>query len=828
MTTKPIEHTTEKLTMNYYKLIPAFLLLLTGIGAKAQKAQSTPVEVKAANGMTVRVTYLSDDIVRVTKWTGKQPKDGSLAVTMQPHQVKTKVTERDNDVTLLSKQLQVTVDRQSGCVSFATAKAKILLTEGKSSIEPIREGADRGCYRVSQSFAIGKDEPIYGVGLMENGKLDQHGEDRLMIQSNLEDYQNVVQSLRGYGLFWDNYSPTQFQSKTDLTFASQVGDAIDYYFMYGRTADGVVALIRQLTGDAPMLPIQSYGFWQSRERYKSSRELTDVVDTYRKLQVPLDGIVLDWQYWDSNYLWNAMEFLNPEFKNAQQMIDHVHKQNAKFAISIWQSFGPHTKGYRDMEQKGLLFDYETWPQSGLSAWPPNMDYPSGVRVYKPYTEEARDIYWKHLQHLYNMGVDAWWMDSTDPDHHSFKEADLDEPTELGSYRKVRNAFPLMCVKGVYEHQRAANTSADARRAFIYTRSGFAGQQRYACNVWTGDVGSNWQNLRNQIPMGLSFSLTGNPNFNSDIGGFFSGSYNARYGDATSGCRNPQFQELYVRWMQFGAFCPMMRSHGTETYREVYYFGKQGEPVYDALTEAIRLRYRLLPYIYSTSWDVTHRRGTFMRALMMDFAHDPKAVGLTNEYMFGRELLVAPVVKAQYTQEKIVKTDPMTGWDAKKDNGEPMATGINFLAEKSTSVYLPQGTRWYNFFTGKAYDGGQAITLPTTLKTIPLFVRAGSIVPIGPDVQYTTEKPWDELELRVYPGADGTFTLYEDEGNNYRYEQGAYTEIELKWNDRQRTLTIGQRRGQFSGMLQSRTFTVVTPDGQSRKVSYQGKKVSVKL
>ena len=814
--------------MNYFRLFSMLLLWLTSIGTDAQPSKSMPAEVKAFNGQTVRVAFLSDNIVRITKWTDRQPKDGSLVVTMKPLQPKVKVIENYGNLTIRSKQLEVVVDRETGRVSFADHKKESLLNEAQSKIEPIREGADRGCYRVSQSFAIGKDEPIYGVGLMENGKLDQRGEDRLMIQSNLEDYQNVIQSLRGYGLFWDNYSPTQFVSKENLTFDSQVGDAIDYYFMYGQTADGVIALIRQLTGDVPMLPIQSYGFWQSRERYKSSRELTDVVDTYRKLRVPLDGIVLDWQYWDSNYLWNAMEFLNPEFKNAQQMIDHVHQQNAMFAISIWQSFGPHTKGYRDMEQRGLLFNYETWPQSGLSAWPPNMDYPSGVRVYKPYTEEARSIYWKHLQHLYDMGVDAWWMDSTDPDHHSFKESDLDEPTALGSYRKVRNAFPLMCVKGVYENQRAAVTDANARRAFIYTRSGFAGQQRYACNVWTGDVGSNWQNLRNQIPMGLSFSLTGNPNFNSDIGGFFSGSYNARYGDAKSGCRNPQFQELYVRWMQFGAFCPMMRSHGTETYREVYYFGKQGEPVYDALTEAIGLRYRLLPYIYSTSWDVTHRQGTFMRALMMDFPKDKQAISLTNEYLFGRSLLVAPIVKAQYTKEKIVKTDAMTGWNAKADQKETSAATIDFLAEKSTSVYLPTGTKWYNYFTGKAHDGGQTITLPTTIKTIPLFVKAGSILPIGPEVQYSTEKPWDQLELRVYPGADGEFTLYEDEGNNYRYEQGAYTEIVLKWNDRQHTLTIGPRKGSFEGMLQTRTFHVILPDGQTRTVSYQGKKVSVKL
>jgi len=773
-------------------------------------------DVQLANHELCRVTFYSPSIVRIEKYaegSAARRSAESLVVTMQPEEVAVSVKRNAGRTQVTSKELQVSVDHRTGSVQFLH-RGKTLLKEGSHSLTAISEGADKGDYRVSQTFMLDAKEPVYGIGLMENGKLNQRGEDRLMVQSNLEDYQNIFQSIKGYGVFWDNYSPTQLKDTAadGLTFDSQVGDGVDYYFMYGGTADGVVAKIRQLTGDVPMLPMFSYGFWQSRERYKSSRELTEVVDNYRRLGVPLDGIVLDWQYWDSNYLWNAMEFLNPEFSNAQRMIDHVHRQHAKFAISIWQSFGPKTKGYRDMEEKDLLFNYQTWPQSGLSVWPPNMDYPSGVRVYKPYTEEARDIYWKHLSRLYNMGVDAWWMDSTDPDHHNAKERDLDEPTALGSYRKVRNAFPLMCVKGVYEHQRKANTSSDAQRPFIYTRSGFAGQQRYACNVWTGDVSSNWQNLRNQIPMGLSFSLTGNPNFNSDIGGFFSNSYNTN-NDPKTGCRNPQYQELYVRWMQFGAFCPMMRSHGTETYREVYYFGKEGEPVYDALVEAIRLRYRLLPYIYSTSWEVTSRQGTFMRALMMDFANDPQVVDMTDEYMFGRSLLVAPIVKAQYTEER------------GKRREEKGAENVDFMAPKTTSVYLPKGCRWYDFFTGQRYDGNRRVELPSTIKTIPLFVPEGSIVPVGPDMQYTGEKAWDELEIRVYPGRNASFTLYEDDGITCNYEQGKYTEITFSWNDRARKLTIDDRKGSYPNMLQSRRFRVVNVQtGATTTVDYSGRQV----
>ena len=448
-----------------------------------------------------------------------------------------------------------------------------------------------------------------------------------------------------------------------------------------------------------------------------------------------------------------------------------------------------------------------------------MDYPSGVRVYKPYTAEARNIYWDNLQRLFNFGIDTWWMDSTDPDHHSFKEADLDEPTPVDAessgifgmttYRRVRNAFPLLCTRGVYEHQRKASTD---KRVFILTRSGFAGQQRYAANVWTGDVQSTWDNLRNQIPMGLNFSLTGNPLFNSDIGGFFSSAYNTSYSDAASGARNPQFQELYVRWLQFGALCPMMRSHGTETYREIYYFGKAGEPVYDAIAQTIRLRYRLLPYIYSTAWDVSEGRGTFMRALMMDFANDPKCLDLTDEYMFGRHILAAPIVAGQYTPEQ---------------RGRNITA--DFTVQKPTTKYLPAGTRWYDMKTGQVYNGGQEVTLQTTLADIPLFVRAGSIIPLGPDVQYATERAWDNLELRVYPGANGDFTLYEDEGDNYNYETGHYTTIPLHWDDHSRTLTIGARRGNYKGMLTQRTFRIIIAGKDAPKtVSYSGHAVKVKL
>jgi alpha-D-xyloside xylohydrolase len=828
------------------------ILLLTVLTLTA-----TATDVKTKKGI-VTVTFLQPDIVRVLKTTdGKQPPK-SLVVTLQPQPCRVSVASADGQTTLKSSALTVAIDEQTGRVTFTSNDGRQLLKEGDWQLTPLTTPLDKGCVRAKANFQLDPDEPIYGIGLMENYKMNQRGEHRRMMQSNLEDFQNIFQSLKGYALYWDNYSPTQLDDtpQDGLTLDSEVADGIDYYFMYGRSADGNVALIRQLSGDVPMLPLWSYGFWQSRERYQSREELTEVVDKYRQLGVPLDGIIMDWQYWDSNYLWNAMEFLNPKFPNAKDMIDYVHQQKCHFAISIWQSFGPQTKGYRQLKDRDLLFDFETWPQSGLSAWPPNKEYPSGVRVYKPYTAEARDIYWQNLRRLYDLGCDVWWMDSTDPDHSDYKESDLDVSaiggseelrvkseefaTAVPSFRKLRNAFPLECVRGVYENQRKTQeqdsphssllSPLSSKRVMILTRSGFAGQQRYAANVWTGDVRSDWPTLRNQIPMLLNYSLTGNPHCNTDIGGFFSGAYNRSYGDCASGAQNPQFQELYVRWMQFGAFCPMMRSHGTETYRELYYFGQAGEPVYDALLSAIKLRYRLLPYIYSTAWDVTHNRGTFMRALWMDYADDPRTHDMKHEFLFGRNLLVAPIVNAQYTQEKVMKFDEMSGWD-KKDGADNSQfdnfTNSQFLQPKSHTVYLPAG-KWFDYFSGRAYDGGQEVTLPTTLHTIPLFVRAGSIIPIGGDLYSTADRDWSKLSLHVYPGADGTFTLYEDDGETYGYEQGQYTEIPMTWNDRSRTLTIGKRQGGFAGAFQQRQFTVVMPDGTQKTVDYRGKTLKVKL
>ena len=483
-----------------------------------------------------KVEFFTPSIVRIVKDNGQSFDKKSEVVNVAPQKVK--VSKTSNGAATIYKSAALTVTVENGKVTFADAKGTVLLKEGESKFTHITSGIDKGSYKVKQCFAIEKDEPIYGIGLIQNGKMSQRGEHRLMTQSNLEDYSNVFQSIKGYGIFWDNYSPTQIDDNATLELESQVGKVIDYYFMYGGNADGVIAQMRYLSGKVPMQALWTYGFHQSRERYKSQNELLEVVHKYRDLKIPFDGIIQDWQYWGSNYTWNAMEFLNEDFGQAQRMIDDVHKNNAHMSISIWSSFGPNTKAFKELKDKNLLFSFNTWPQSGLSFWPPRMDYPSGVRCYDVYSQEARDIYWKNLSRLHKMGIDAWWMDSTDPDHLDFKDSDLDEKCTSGSYRSVRNIFPLKAVGGVYDHQRAVDSS---RRVFILTRSYFAGQQRTGANTWSGDVGSSWDSFRKQIPICLNYTLTANPNVNTDIGGFFAGSYNTQ--GHNSGTRNPQYQEL---------------------------------------------------------------------------------------------------------------------------------------------------------------------------------------------------------------------------------------------------------------------------------------------
>jgi len=795
-------------------------LLLTAANIHAQPWQKTDAGIKTSiNKVDIEIQFYTGSTVRIIKSpAGSTFAKQSLSVIKSPEKTNLVIKQQSAVVIVQSENLTVKLNLQSGTLDFFSKTGTALLheKENSTSFTPFND-AGSSTYNTQQAYVLDKDEAIYGLGQQQKGKMVQRNLTLNMVQGNTDDYIPFFQSAKGYGLFWDNYSPTTFTDNAESTsFKSEVGDCIDYYFMYASNADGVIGCMRNLTGQAPMFPLWTFGFFQSKERYKSQVELVDVVKKYRELKVPLDGIIQDWQYWGSNYLWNAMDFLNDEFPAPQRMVNDVHNLHAHMTISIWNSFGPKTKQYRELDSIGALMNFSTWPQSGSTLWPPRRDYPSGVRVYDPYNPAARDIFWKHLNKgIFSLGMDGWWMDSSEPDHLDFKPSDLDNKTYLGSFRKVRNAFPLMTVGGVYQHQRAVDSG---KRVFILTRSAFAGQQRYGANTWSGDVTASWNALRNQISAGLNFSLCGIPYWNSDIGGFFLSRFRKKLED-------PEYRELYVRWLQFGTFCPMMRSHGADAPREIYQFGKKGDKAYDAIEKYINLRYRLLPYIYSTAWDVTASHSSMMRALVMDFAGDKNALDINDQFLFGKSIMVSPVTNAMYIK-------PVA-------NGRDTTYAEDFTAAKTKETYLPAGTDWYDFWTGEKLAGGKKVTKETPFDIIPLYVRAGAIIPVGPAVQYAEEKKWDNLEIRIYAGANGKFVLYEDENDNYNYEKGIHSTIGFNWDDKKKVLSVDDRMGSFPGILNERKFNLVlvginkgTGENEvnqpDKVVTYTGKKLVVKF
>ena len=742
------------------------------------------------NDINIEVQFYSPAIVRIIKSAeGFKYKKESLSVIKKPVATKLEINQQNNLAIVKSELMQVTLNLQTGKVSFSGQQGNSIFTEKDygTQFTAIKD-VNKETYNVRQAFMMDKEEVIYRLGQQKNGKMNQRWQKVFMRKDNIKVCIPFFQSVKGYGIFWDNYSATTFtDNPQETSFDSEVGDCSDYYFMFGGSGDGVVAQMRDLTGQAPMMPLWVYGFSQSRERYKTQFELQEVVEKYRSLKVPLDGIVQDWQYWGKDSNWNAMSFDAATFPDPKGMVDKVHSLNAHLFIVAWPGVGPHTKQYAEFKDKKMLIDFETWP--------PN----SGVRPYDVYNPVARDIYWNYLNKgVFSLGIDGWWLDSSEPDHINIKDKDWEQLTHLGTYRSVVNAFPLVHIKGIYDHQR--QTTSD-KRVTIFTRSAFAGQQRYASNTWSGDVGSSWQNLQKQIPASLNFSLTGIPYWNADIGGFFAGAF-----VKDGGAKNPAFQELYTRWLQFATFTPMMRSHGTDIPREIYQFGQRGDWPFDVQEKFINLRYSLLPYQYATAWNVTSHAGSIIRALYMDFANDKKVYNIDNEYMFGKSFLVAPVT------EKGTKTQP---------------------------VYLPAGAAWYDFWTGEKIEGGTTVNKETPMEIMPLYVKAGSIVPWGPKVQYAAEKKWDNLELRIYPGANADFTLYEDENDGYNYEKGLYSTISFHWNDQERKLMIDDRTGDFPGVLKSRTFKFILVDknlgtgtGTAIKANkvfiYKGKKVEIKL
>ena len=785
--------------------------------------------------VTEEIRFYSDAIVRVIKYPARQmPDKKSYPVIKTPENIDISYTEQGGNLSMKTQNLEVIMDKNSGKITFKDLQGNLLIQEKEfgTNFIPCKDGP-HASYRVTQRFMLEPDETIFGLGQQQTGKLNQRGQELMLRNENTRVCIPYITSEKGYGLYWDNPSPTLFSdTPQETSFNSEAGLMSDYYIIYkDGTQDGVIAGVRELTGQASMLPLWTMGFWQCRERYKSPDELCGVLDKYRDLEIPLDGIVQDWQYWGCNENWNSMKFQNPRYinkmgdpeymkflpngedrnanygtpriKSPKEMIDYVHKQNAHIMISVWASFGPWTEMYQKMDSLKALLHFETWPPK------------AGVKPYDPFNPTARDMYWAEMKkNIFDLGMDGWWLDSTEPDHLEIKDKDFDTPTYLGSFRRVHNAFPLMSNKGVYGHQRA--TTSD-KRVFLLTRSSFLGQQRYASHSWSGDVVSTWEVMKKQLAAGLNYSLCGIPYWNTDLGGFFARKYN-------NNVHNIAYHELHVRWYQWGAFQPIMRSHNSSPVAvEIYQFGKKGDWAYDALEKYTHLRYRLLPYLYSTSWEVTNKAGSIIRPLMMDFPKDKKVLEMDTEYMFGRNFLVRPVTDSLYT------------WQDDKQNG--YQKNMNKIGK--TDVYLPAGAQWIDFWTGKSLKGGQTIQREVPIDIMPVYVRAGSILPWGPAVQYSTEKKWDNLTLRIYPGADAELTLYEDEFDNYNYEKGAYTTIAMKWNDKDRTLTINDRQGNYKGMLKNRKFNIIIVepgkgcgDGDAttfdQSVSYRGKRVDLKL
>jgi alpha-D-xyloside xylohydrolase len=566
-----------------------------------------------------------------------------------------------------------------------------------------------------------------------------------------------------------------------LSLASEAGHAIDYYYIAGESLDEVIGGYRQLTGKAVMLPRWAYGFWQSRQRYKSQAEILDVVREYRRRGIPLDNVVEDWFYWPETD-WGSHRFDPARFPDPKGMIEQLHALHTHFMISVWPKFYPTTENYRELDAKGYI--YRRNVELGVHDWVGEHGYLNSF--YDPYSAEARALYWRQIKdNLANLGVDAWWLDASEPDIHS--NIDIEEqkkrigPTAMGPAAAFYNSYPLQHTTAVYLGVRAMGDS----RAFILTRSAFGGQQRNAAATWSGDVPSRWEDLRRQISAGVNFSMSGIPNWTFDIGGF---ALERRYLRPTAADLE-EWRELNTRWFQFGALVPLFRSHGEEPYREIFNLAPVGSDVYRTLVWYDALRYRLLPYIYTLAANTYHRDGTIMRGLVMDFPSDRAVLGIDDEYLLGPALLVSPVYE----------------YRARKRN-----------------VYLPAGARWYDFYSGTGFEGGKTIDAVAPLERMPIFVRAGAIIPIGPAIEYTGQKPDAPITLYVYTGASGKFELYEDDGVSYGYERGEFSRIPFRYDEATGTLTIGNRVGTFPHMLIKRTFNVRWISGPADAVNFDAR------
>ena len=728
----------------------SILFLLSSAAARAQWVAPNPVTQvqKETDGLTLtmqtgttRLRVCSDSIIRVTYSPAAAFPNRPDYVVVKTQWPAARWTTESNaqDITLTTSRLKLSIARKDGVISYFDTAGKRLIQEGPKIMTPTANS-----YRAEDVFPIyGSMEAFYGLGQHQAGIWNYRGASIDLSQENTEIAIPLLLSSNGYGIFWNNDSRSRVNNRFvhTLYISSEVAGVIDYYFLYGPDFDKIVAAYRELTGAAPMFGKWAYGFWQCKNKYQSQDELLGVAKKYRDLHIPVDNIVQDWFWWNHK----GEHVFNKKYPDPKGMIDELHRENYHLMISVWPFFDPGTAVYADMEKRGFLID-----RTKVGGF-----HPQGMAVYDALNPAARTYYWKLMDDaLFKLGADAWWLDTDEPETEGREENIL-----LDHNPRYANLYPLMHTGAVHDGQRA---ESDQKRVFILSRSGFSGVQRNGVTAWSGDILSNFESFKRQIPAGLNFAVSGVPYWTTDIGGFFIGNPD-----------DPKFRELFVRWFEYGAFCPIFRVHGTRTtdQNELWSYGPQAQSI---LVSYDRLRYELMPYIYSLAWKTTNESYTPMRPLVMDFRNDETAQNIGDQFLFGPSILVNPVTEAGAT---------------------------------SRHLYLPKAA-WIDFWTGRPVSGGHWIDAAAGLDRIPLYARAGSIIPMGPDVEYTTEKPADPIELRVYPGADGDFTLYEDENDNYNYEKGSHATIPIHWDDANGNLTIGERSGYFPGMLQKRTFHIV--------------------
>jgi len=757
------------------------VILLTSVLAINNSDASVITFSKSPEGVTfkldkgvMKINVFKADIIEV-KYTLLEslPSKQSLVVNNKWEKATAfTVSENPKEVIITTGRLKVKVNKSTNAVKYTDLKDVLILAEDETGGKKITPAKIAGIdtYNCETIFNSPLDEALFGMGCHPEDTLsiNYKGRNQSMAIKYMTGAIPVMLSNKGYGLLWDNYSASNFyggvDGNTKYRYVSESGTMVDYYFFYGPEFDQIISLYRQTSGAAPMFGKWAFGLFQSQDRYQSQAEVLGVADKYRKNKLPVDCIVQDWFYWEPNVI--GSHVMDPiRFPNPKLMVDELHKANFHAMISIWPVMAKGTPNYSEMEKAGQLTDI-TWM---------NVMTKTYDNYYDAHSEKAREIYWRQAkdQLIKPYGWDAWWVDQCEPDNGTLLDERRKSTFALGKGIDFFNTYSLMHTTGLYSNWRK---DIPGKRAFFLVRQAFAGQQRNSATLWSSDITCTFRAFKSQVPQGINACASGIPYWTSDIGGY-------HYKWNAPNWATPANRELFTRWFQFGTFSPIFRIHG-KGERALF------SDNWDASTKQIllnydNLRYRLMPYIYSLAWKVTHENYTIMRSLAFDFRNDVSVYNIPDQFMFGPAFLVNPVTEQLYSG---------------KQNSDSKS--------KTRNVYLPKSVKWYDFWTGKTLEGGQTIAADAPIETIPLYIKAGSIVPMGPFLQFATEKPADPIELRIYQGANGQFIIYEDENETYNYEKGLYSTITLSWNDQTRTLTINKREGSFPGMIMKRSFNII--------------------